>query len=208
MDREGARLVHSRQQPDEAPQWGRRGSLPGECGAAPALDARGRRGVPRRRMPDADRIARAALLLLESHDVEGFLQTLPAPKESALQGGRAGVERTWALASPLRVSLTPEGLSKKLVKLFKGEIQTGDDDFDAKVFIETDTPELAAAWLDIPSLRSAILPLVESGGGVEVNGDTVALRAYSDGDAMRVLDDRAAAVILAHVEAVARPPEG
>ncbi len=148
---------------------------------------------------DADRIARAALLLLESHDVEGFLETLPAPAESALAGG---VARTWPMASPLRVSLTPEGLSKKLVKLFKGEIQTGDDVFDAAVFIDTDTPELAAAWLDIPALRSAILPLVQSGGGVEVNGESVTLRAYNN-----ALDDRAAATILAHVEAVARPPE-
>jgi len=157
---------------------------------------------------DADRIARAALLLLESHDVEGFLDTLAPPKEAALGGaGRAGLERTWALASPLRVSLVPEGLSQKFAKLFKREIQTGDGAFDAAVYIVTDTPELAAAWLDIPSLRSAILPLIASGGRVEVTGDAVTLAAWSDGDPKKVLDDHTAATILAHVEAVARPPE-
>jgi hypothetical protein len=157
---------------------------------------------------DADRIARAALLLLESHDMEGFLDTLSAPKEATLGGaGRTGLERTWTLASPLRVSLVPEGLSKKLVKLFKGEIQTGDEEFDAKVFIDTDTPELAASWLDIAALRSAILPLIVSGGRVQVTGDAVTLTAWSDGDPKKVLDDRTAATILAHVEAVARPPE-
>lgn len=157
---------------------------------------------------DADQIARAALLLLESHDVEGFLKTLAAPKVSTpSSGGRKGVERVYALASPMRVTLVPEGLSQRVVKLFKGEIQTGDADFDAKVFIATDTPELVAAWLDIDALRSVVLPLIESGGRVEVNGDAVALAAWSTDDPAKVLDDRTAATILAHIEAVARPPE-
>lgn len=154
-------------------------------------------------MPDeADRIARTALLLLESHDVEGFLETLPAPTEAAVAGG---VARTWTLASPLRVTLQPEGLSKKLVKLFKGEIQTKDAAFDAAVFIDTDTPALVTAWLDIPELRGAILAVVQGGGSVAVDGETVTLRAPGDG---AILDGRTVATILAHVEAVARPPEG
>ncbi len=157
---------------------------------------------------DADRIARAALLLLESHDLDGFLGTLPEPTERALAGdGRKGTERVYALASPLRVTLEPEGLSKRFVKLFKAEHQTGDADFDAKVYITTDTLELTAAWLDIAALRSAVLPLVESGGRVVVDGAAVTLVAWSDDDPRKVLDDRTAATILAHVEAVARPPE-
>lgn len=157
---------------------------------------------------DADQIARAALLLLESHDVDGFLDTLPAAKVSTqTSGARKGVERVYTLPSPMRVTLVPEGLSQRVVKLFKGELQTGDADFDAKVFIATDTPELVGPWLDIASLRSALLPLIESGGRVEVNGDIVALAAWSADDPAKVLDDRIAATILAHIEAVARPPE-
>lgn len=158
---------------------------------------------------DADRIARAALLLLESHDVDGFLHTLPAPKAAELpaERGRRGVERVYALASPMRVSLVPEGLSQKFEKLFRGEIQTGDAEFDAKVFIRTDTPEQASAWLEIAALRSAVLPLVASGGRVVVDGSTVTLSAWSEEDPGAVLDDRTAATILAHVEAVARPPD-
>lgn len=148
---------------------------------------------------DADRIARAALLLLESHDMEGFLATLPPPTEAL---SSEGVARSWALPSPLRVSLGPEKFSKKLVKLFKGELQTGDEAFDAAVFIDTDTPQLAAAWLDIPALRSALLSLVEKGGSIEVDGETVTLRAPRE-----AFDDRSTATILAHVEAVAHPPE-
>ena len=158
---------------------------------------------------EADRIARAALILLESHDVDGFLRTLPAPTENPLvESGRKGVERVYTLASPLRVTMTPEEITHKLIKLVRKEIQTGDKAFDAKVYITTDTPDVAAAWLDIEALRSAILPIIASGGKVDVSGESVTLVAWSDGDPASVLDDRTVATILAHVEAVAQPIAG
>lgn len=69
----------------------------------------------------------------------------------------------------IKASFSKEGLVKKLVKLFKKELQTGDQAFDDAVYISTDTPEATATFLTDPNLRAIIAELVEH-GGVEIEG--------------------------------------
>lgn len=66
-----------------------------------------------------------------------------------------------------------EGVGRKLLKLFKKELQTGDVSFDDAVYISTDTMDATAAWLAKPELRMAILEIVESGGSIEISGSVV-----------------------------------
>ncbi len=68
-----------------------------------------------------------------------------------------------------------EGLGKKLVKLFKQELQTGDQAFDQAVYISTDTLEATQAMLGDASLRALIAELVAIGGPVSVEGQTLTL---------------------------------
>jgi len=72
----------------------------------------------------------------------------------------------------IKASFSKEGLVKKLVKLFKKELQTGDQAFDDAVYISTDTPEATAIFLTDPNLRAIIAELVEH-GGVEIEGTTL-----------------------------------
>lgn len=77
-----------------------------------------------------------------------------------------------ARAARLTASFSPEGLGKKLIKLFKKELQTGDAAFDDAVYVSTDTPEATAAFLQDPSVRALIGELVES-GPVEIEGEVI-----------------------------------
>lgn len=72
----------------------------------------------------------------------------------------------------LRASFKKEGVVEKVVKLFKKELQTGDVEFDKKVYISTDTPDVTARFLEDENVRLLILALVQW-GGVEVDGKVV-----------------------------------
>lgn len=76
-------------------------------------------------------------------------------------------------AARLKASFSKEGLTTKVVKLFKKELQTGDASFDDAVYVSTDTPETTAAFLSDPSVRALITELVDI-GGVEIDGQTIA----------------------------------
>jgi hypothetical protein len=83
----------------------------------------------------------------------------------------------------IKASFSKEGLVKKLVKLFKKELQTGDAAFDDAVYVSTDTPDLTATFLTDPSIRAIIAELVQH-GGVEVDGAKMAceLEGELDGE--------------------------
>lgn len=66
-----------------------------------------------------------------------------------------------------------EGLTERMVKIFKKEIQTGDALFDEHVHIKTETPDETSALLDSIELRAIIEGIVSEGGAVEVDGATV-----------------------------------
>ena len=77
--------------------------------------------------------------------------------------------------SSLLATFSKEGLGKKLTKLFKKELQTGDSAFDVTVYVSTDTPEATARFLESKVVRSIVTRIVGSGGSVEVDGAFVKL---------------------------------
>ncbi|WP_394829654.1 hypothetical protein [Pendulispora albinea] len=81
------------------------------------------------------------------------------------------VVTTLALTTPpkIQASFTHEGLGKKLVKLFKKEIQVGDPAFDDVVYVSTDTPEETAAFLKSKDTQKTILTAVAGGGSIEID---------------------------------------
>ena len=88
-------------------------------------------------------------------------------------------ELAFSLAAPaypeLKLTLTREGFGKKLVKIFKKELQTGDADFDALVYISSDSPDDAKAFLASQAVRHNLGRLISSGGHLEVDGGFVKL---------------------------------
>jgi hypothetical protein len=70
----------------------------------------------------------------------------------------------------IKATFSSEGLGKKIVKLFKKELQTGDAAFDAAVYISTDTPEATKKFLDADAVRAAIAITIAAGGSFEVGG--------------------------------------
>jgi hypothetical protein len=74
-----------------------------------------------------------------------------------------GVEATFAY----------EGLTERMVKIFKKELQTGDGLFDQHVHIKTETPDQTSALLESTELRAIIEGIVSDGGAVEIDGATV-----------------------------------
>ncbi|MCX5742859.1 MAG: hypothetical protein NT062_10225 [Proteobacteria bacterium] len=75
----------------------------------------------------------------------------------------------------VQATFTREGLTKKLVKIFKKEIQTGDAPFDAAVYVSTDTPEETAHLLTSNVVRAIVGRIVAAGGSVELDGAFVKL---------------------------------
>jgi hypothetical protein len=75
-------------------------------------------------------------------------------------------------ASPFTASFRGEGVIEKITKIFKKELQTGDADFDKRVYITTDTPEATASFLGDENARLLIGGFVRS-GSVDVEGPTL-----------------------------------
>jgi hypothetical protein len=70
----------------------------------------------------------------------------------------------------VQASFEAEGLGKRLIKIFKRELQTGDPLFDEHVHIHTETEEATAKLLESEELRAIIEGIVSDGGAVEVDG--------------------------------------
>ncbi len=73
----------------------------------------------------------------------------------------------------VQASFELEGLGKRLVKIFKRELQTGDGLFDAHVHIHTETEDETSKLLESEELRAIIEGIVSDGGAVEVDGALV-----------------------------------
>ncbi len=80
---------------------------------------------------------------------------------------------TLTLPRPAKITATfsPEGMGKKLLKIFKKELQTGDPHFDDEIFITTDTPDETKAFLD-DDVRTAIGVCVTTAGPIHIEGST------------------------------------
>lgn len=72
----------------------------------------------------------------------------------------------------IKAEFCAESFAKKIIKIFKKEIQTGDQVFDDAIYISTETPEATAQFLTNADLRMTILALVES-GPIQISGKTV-----------------------------------
>jgi len=83
---------------------------------------------------------------------------------------------TLTLPSPVKIkaTFTPESMGKKVMKLFKKEVQTGDAHFDSEIYISTDTPEETKAFLD-EDVRNAIGFVVTTGGPLEIHDTTLSI---------------------------------
>lgn len=86
-------------------------------------------------------------------------------------------------ATPLKLSLSKEGFGRKLTKLFKKEMQTGDQAFDDAIYIATDTPDQAKHFLSSDTVRAAVQFCVTAAGPVEIDSNTVTLEipGHDDG---------------------------
>ena len=80
-----------------------------------------------------------------------------------------------------------EGMTERLVKIFKKEIQTGDPLFDEHVHIKTDTEGATEKLLQSSELRAIVEGIVAEGGAVEIDGAKVKieLKGATDLDAER-----------------------
>jgi hypothetical protein len=72
----------------------------------------------------------------------------------------------------IKAEFCAEGLAKKIIKVFKKELQTGDKAFDDAVYISTETPEATARFLDHAEVRRAIATLIAS-GPIQISGTKV-----------------------------------
>jgi hypothetical protein len=78
-------------------------------------------------------------------------------------------------ATPIQATFSKEGLGRKLLKIFKKELQTGDATFDAAIFISTDTPDATKAFLEAEDVRGAIATCVCAAGPVEIESTSLTL---------------------------------
>lgn len=76
-------------------------------------------------------------------------------------------------AASFRARFSKEGAGKKLVKLFKHEMQTGNVDFDASVYIETPDEAATRSLLENDAIRTKILDVVSAGGSIDIAGERV-----------------------------------
>ncbi|MFT3693858.1 MAG: hypothetical protein QM831_12005 [Kofleriaceae bacterium] len=89
---------------------------------------------------------------------------------------KESTQLTLTLPKPAKVKATfsTESVGKKLVKIFKKELQTGDPHFDDEIYISTDTPDETKAFLD-DDVRSAVGVLVTTGGPIHIEGTQVTI---------------------------------
>jgi len=73
----------------------------------------------------------------------------------------------------VRASFAPESLASKVRKVFKHEIQVGDDIFDDAVNIRTDNEKATVALLESQDIRAVIESLVVNNGVLELDGAQV-----------------------------------
>jgi hypothetical protein len=83
------------------------------------------------------------------------------------------VTLTLPRATAVAATFSKEGIGKKLVKIFKKEMQTGDQAFDDAIYISTDTPEPTKALLSSEVVRELISLHVGTAGPIEIQGTSV-----------------------------------
>ncbi len=104
------------------------------------------------------------------------LAALGVTVEHGTAAGEAGVaELRYKLpkSTGVQATFSFEGLTERLLKIFKKELQTGDALFDEHVHIKTDTLEATEKLLASDELRAIVEGIVGMGGAVEIDGASV-----------------------------------
>ena len=82
---------------------------------------------------------------------------------------------TLGRSTGVQATFGPEGLSARFGKLFKKEIQTGDELVDEHVHVKTATESETMKVLDVTEIRTVIERVVTEGGAVSVEDKTVTI---------------------------------
>lgn len=91
------------------------------------------------------------------------------------QSSSFGVRYEWTLPGPatFQAAFGPENFGKKLVKIFKKEIQMDDASFDDAVYVSTSDEENTRAFLSDSTTRENIAALITEGGNIVVESGRV-----------------------------------
>jgi len=86
-----------------------------------------------------------------------------------------GERHVWKLPSEskLEVVFGPEKLSKKIVKIFKKELQVGDPAFDSLVYIDTADKDVTQRFMAAKGRRGIVSGFIAEGGRVAVDKEQV-----------------------------------
>ncbi len=84
--------------------------------------------------------------------------------------------------SEIHTKLSYEGISAKMQKIFKHEIQIGDKAFDDLVYIQTATQKATGDFLSISGVQAAVSELIEMKAEIDIDGNKIYLKAENDGD--------------------------
>jgi len=82
---------------------------------------------------------------------------------------------TLGKSTGVQATFGPEGMAATFGKLFKKEIQTGDELFDEHVHVKTATEEETIRFLDSTEIRTVIERVVSEGGAVSVEDRKVTM---------------------------------
>ena len=104
---------------------------------------------------------------------------------------------TLGKSTGVQATFGQEGVAARFGKLFKKEIQTGDELFDEHVHVKTATEHETVKFLEPTEIRTVIERVVSEGGAVSVEDKTVTIE-LPDGVALEQ------ALVHALVDAVGR----
>ena len=129
-------------------------------------------------MSDSHSLFKALESIGFSYDTITTFETTPPLEVYGIPVGGSttvGIRYTWSVTNPSSVeaSFSREGLGKKLVKLFKKELQVGDKGFDDVVYIATSSQRKTSAFLADERTRATVADIVSEGGSIIIESERV-----------------------------------
>jgi len=76
--------------------------------------------------------------------------------------------------------LVHEGFKAKVTKIFIKEIQVGNDKFDPKVYIKTDTPDETGAFLRLSRVQEVVMKLIDMQSEINIHGAKVYVMTHGN----------------------------
>ena len=85
-----------------------------------------------------------------------------------------GERYVWSMPrTTFQAGFSKESFGKSIVKIFKKELQTGDDTFDGIVYITTNDKDATSQFLENATARDFIADVVSQGGSVIVENERI-----------------------------------